>query len=61
MEAGEGLIQTQPEEMCPSGGPKEEFGRMIFEKKSSLGDTGRTRQTKKTPKKGKHSLICGPE
>jgi len=27
-----------PEERLPSGGPKEEFGRMIFQKKSSLGD-----------------------
>jgi len=27
-----------PEEGLPSGAPKEEFGRMIFEKKSSLGD-----------------------
>ena len=26
-----------PEERLPSGGPTEEFGRMIFEKKSSLG------------------------
>jgi len=27
-----------PEESLPSGAPKEEFGRMIFQKKSSLGD-----------------------
>ena len=27
-----------PEERLPSGAPKEEFGRMIFGKKSSLGD-----------------------
>jgi hypothetical protein len=27
-----------PEERLPSGAPKEEFGWMIFEKKSSLGD-----------------------
>jgi len=27
-----------PEKRLPSGGPKEEFGRMIFQKKSSLGD-----------------------
>jgi len=28
-----------PEERLPSGAPKEEFGRMIFEKESSLGDS----------------------
>jgi len=27
-----------PEERLPTGGPKEEFGRMVFQKKSSLGD-----------------------
>jgi len=27
-----------PEKRLPSGAPKEEFGRMIFQKKSSMGD-----------------------
>jgi len=27
-----------PEKRLPSGAPKKEFGRMIFKKKSSLGD-----------------------
>ena len=35
-EAGSTL--RTPEERSPSGAPKEEFGRMIFQKKSSLGD-----------------------
>ena len=30
--------QRTPEERLPPGGPKDEFGRMIFEKKSSLED-----------------------
>jgi len=30
-------LQT-PEERLPAGAPKEEFGWMIFQKKSSLGD-----------------------
>jgi len=34
-----------PEERLPSGAPKEEFGRMIFPKKSSLGDRTRFRST----------------
>jgi len=36
------LLQTHalrtPDDRLPSGAPKEEFGRMIFQKKSSLGD-----------------------
>jgi len=34
-----------PEERLPSGAPKEEFGRMIFEKKSSPGDRTKFQST----------------
>ena len=40
-----GALRT-PEERLPSEGPKEAFGRMIFQKKSSLGD--RTKHGKTT-------------
>ena len=32
------VLRTPAEERLPSGAPKEEFGRMVFQKKSSLGD-----------------------
>jgi len=49
--------------MCPSRRPKQEFGRMIFEKNLDWGtqELEKPDKQKKTPKKGKHSLICGPE
>jgi len=34
-----------PEERLPSGAPKEEFGRMIFQNKSFLGDRTKFRST----------------
>ena len=34
-----------PGEMLPSGAPEEEFGRMVFQKKSSLGDRTKFRST----------------
>jgi len=34
-----------PEERLPSGAPKNEFGRMIFQKKSSLGDRTKFQST----------------
>jgi len=34
-----------PEERHPSGAPKEEFGRMIFKNKSSLGDRTKVQST----------------
>jgi len=33
-----GCALRTPEERLPSGDPKEEFGRMVFQKKSSPGD-----------------------
>jgi len=35
---GGNIALRTPEERLPSGAPKEEFGRMIFQKKSFLGD-----------------------
>jgi len=34
-----------PEERLPSGAPKEEFGRIILEKKSSTGDHTKVKST----------------
>ena len=38
--SGHTVALRAPKERLPSGVPKEEFGRMIFEKKSSVGDRG---------------------
>jgi len=32
------IVLRTPEERLPSGAPNKEFGRMIFQKTSSLGD-----------------------
>jgi len=41
-----------PEERLPSGGPKEEFGLMIVEKQSFLGDRTKVQSTTSAAARG---------
>jgi hypothetical protein len=49
-----------PVERLPSGAPKEEFGRMIFQKKSSLGDRTTARSVEDETRNGHRNAKRNP-